>query len=878
MHMQAYIIRSTYAAPVARQTKRCPAAPQLPATKTNNPPPTHTSACQSSAMVSSEQPDGARSIFPKVASFNLATFSSKDFIVRDFIEGLSTTSLAAHRRSGIQTAAFDPKPYIRTFEAALERLKELDQDLSERESDLKEGARRAEIEHSRTIERLGSKFNQTLQEFQRLDASIADGGGTAVRIGGELEQLDKQRQRAADAMFLIRCYSDFCHGDASRLEALRKTGRIEDSIKCAVVARQLTMIARRSEGSSQSRDLIEKFSETLEKDLLKQFDRASRNKRLEDMKGCAKVLYDFNGGASVTQIFVNQRDFFINKENLVTGEILTEGDIWEKLPDPDVDPPGVEPSLQKLIREVKYVLESESEIIAKVFPQPELVLGKFLQRVFQQSIQQRLEMVLQTTEKLSTLAYLRTLQAARVCIGQLVDELKAHGLTEHPSPLSSTTTIVIDQNLEELFLPYLAGSSYIDREKVSLDQLYAGVLLKFNLFHSRRKKMQNMTYFDRMKISATKVSTEARAQAALEKANSADHPTTGGAWSRVLGVRRTDTTGSEDGGAAPTTPGGTGATDKLGGLLYATEADGALSIDTAKRMLRWLAEAVGRSLELSPSSDTPKDVLTLLTLLIDHMRKAYLETALDAALEAAEAATSKSEPDLSYFGEIKPATVIMTLMFGFINTALIPLASASLTVRREMMILNNASVGVLEGKIDRVVQKTLDVVLGWVSGLLAKQKKSDYRPKDDDVSLTTLQTQTAAAIVAFLAKVHTVAVTALSGQNLSAFLAELAASLLSLVLEHMKRFTVNAAGGIMLTKDVSAYHAAVKSWEIREAREGWEFAQEVANLFVVGQGALRERLADKVGVLSRVRPAALKVWLCRREDYVGAGIEKLLSE
>ena len=540
-----------------------------------------------------------------------------------------------------------------------------------------------------------------------------------------------------------------------------------------------------------------------------------------------------------------------------------------------MDPPGVEPSLQELIRQVRQALGSASDTIAKVFPQPEQVLGKFLQRVFQQSIQQRLEMVLQTTEKLSTLAYLRTLQAARVCIGQLVDELKAHGLTEHPSPLSSTTTIVIDQNLEELFLPYLAGSSYIDREKISLDQLYAGVLLKFNLFHSRRKKMQNLTYFDRMKISATKATSEARVQA-LEKANSTESApsSTAGAWSRVLGVRRAETTGSEDGTSSTTG----GAADKLGGLLNATEADGTLSIATAKRMLRWLAEAVGRSLELSPSSDTPKDVLTFLTLLIDHMRKTYLETALDAALESAESAAGKNEPDLSYFAEVKPATVIMTLMFGFINTALIPLASASLTVRREMMILTNASVGVLEGKVERVVQKTLDVVLGWISGLLAKQKKGDYRPKDDDVSLTTLQTPTAASIVAFLSKVHGVAVSTLSGQNISAFLIELGASFLSLVLEHMKKFTVNAAGGIMLTKDVGAYHAVVKSWGIKEIREGWEFAHEVANLFVVGQGALRERLADKGGVLSKVRPGMLKVWLCRREDYSGAGIEKLLSE
>ncbi|KAI5809625.1 exocyst complex component Sec10-like protein [Peziza echinospora] len=805
--------------------------------------------------------DGARSIFPKAVSFNLSTFSSKDFIVKDFIEGLSSTSLASHRRSGVQTTAFDPKPYIRSFEAALERLKDLDEDLSGRESDLKEGVRRAEQDHTRTIERLGSKFNQTLQEFQRLDASISDGGGMAVRIGGELEQLDKQRQRASDAVFLIKCYSEFARGDSSRLEALRKTGKIEDSIRCAVVSRQLTMIARRTEGNNQSRDLIEKFSETLEKDLLRQFDRAYRKQQWDAMQGCAKVLYDFNGGASVTQIFVNQHDFFINMEKLVTGQILPEGEIWEKLPDPDADPPGVEPSLQKLIKEVKYVLEGESTIIARVFPQPEQVLGKFLQRVFQQSIQQRLEMVLQTTEKLSTLAYLRTLQAARVCIGQLVDELKAHGLTEHPSPLSSTTTVVIDQNLEELFLPYLSGSVYIEREKQSLDQLYAGVLLKFNLFHSRRKKMQNMTYFDRMKISAAKVSAEAR-EKAIEKVKESES-TGGGAWSRVLGgVRRADTDEGDT-------------NNKLGGILNATEADGQLSVDTAKRMLRWLAEAVGRSLELSPTADTPKDVTALLTLLIEHMRKIYIETALDVCLESADQQGTKNEPDLAYFAEIKPATTIMHLMFSFINTALIPLASTSLTVRREMMSLTNTSVAGLEAKINNVVQKTIEVVLNWVTQLLGKQKKMDFKPKDDDVSLTTLQTPTCTSIITFLERVVATIRQTLDGANLTHFLTELGTGFRNLLLEHLKKHQINSAGGLMLIKDISAYHTLVKSWGVKEVREGFELVHEIANLFVVNPAALRERLKDSV--LVKVRPALLKVYLSKRDDYGSAGIEKLLS-
>lgn len=378
--------------------------------------------------------------------------------------------------------------------------------------------------------------------------------------------------------------------------------------------------------------------------------------------------------------------------------------------------------------------------------------------------------------------------------------------------------------------------------------------------------MQNMTYFDRMKISAAKVSAEAR-EKALDKANSTESSSTGGgAWSRVLGVRRAETTGEDGEG------------NKLGGILNATEADGQLNVETAKRMLRWLAEAVGRSLELSPSADTPKDVLSLLTLLIDHMRKIYLETALDVALETAENQGTKNEPDFTYFGEIKPATTIMHLMFSFITTALIPLASSALTVRREMTILTNASIAGLESKINAVEQKTLDIVLAWITQLLSKQKKQDYRPKDDDVSLTTLQSSTCQSIITFLNKVHNLATSTLSGQNLNSFLTELGSSLLGLLLEHIKKFTINAAGGLMLTKDMSAYHVLIKGWGVKELREGFELLHEIAKLFVVGQGALRERLADKSGVLAKVRHVQLKVWLCKREDYASAGIEKLLSE
>ena len=61
-----------------------------------------------------------------------------------------------------------------------------------------------------------------------------------------------------------------------------------------------------------------------------------------------------------------------------------------------------------------------------------------------------------------------------------------------------------------------------------------------------------------------------------------------------------------------------------------SEQDGLLSTSNAKRMLRWLAEAVGRGLELSGGNETPKDVSALLDLLLLHMGELYIETSLDA--------------------------------------------------------------------------------------------------------------------------------------------------------------------------------------------------------------------------------------------------------
>ena len=606
----------------------------------------------------------SRSVFPQAPVFTLDTFSNRDFIVKDFVEALSDSAVPPNRKSGPanQGNAFDPKPLIRSFEHALNRMSDLSGDLELRENELSGAVRRAEAQHTANVQNLGRKLEQTVDSFNRLDASLNgddydSGGNAVVKIGERLEELDRQRQRALDVKFLIQCWMEVRErGELYLLEDIRRQGSGEGKVRCAHIARQLSKISQRLDPENwgyangngklangvngthgpdfdrnrrhhNTRELIEKFSETLEKDLLKSFDDFYRRQNFEGMRECANVLYDFNAGASVIAAFVNQHDFFIQRSQLITDDVAGDAETWDRLADPDGEPPGVEPTLQSLVNEVKVVMQEESIIIKRAFPYSDQVLGKFLQRVFQQSIQQRLEMVLEKANTISSLAFLRSLQAARSCLSTLTDDLKAHGLTEHPEPASPQIAITLDQQFDDLFVPYFVGSSYIEREKRSLEELYSSLLFKFTIFHvsrahyhyresvanhlqSRRRKIPT-TFMKSLAKSGSEMLASAR-DAYVERLDSSDlAPAQKAMLLRVAGLKDTESAKTQT-------------------EIEVTEQDGVLSVDNAKRMMKWLAEAVGRGLELSGGNETAKDVSALLNLLLANMGEIYIETALDS--------------------------------------------------------------------------------------------------------------------------------------------------------------------------------------------------------------------------------------------------------
>ncbi|KAF7559701.1 hypothetical protein G7046_g4458 [Stylonectria norvegica] len=838
---------------------------------------------------------GAKSLFPQGPSFTLDDFSNKDFIVRDFVDSLAESAVPQNRRSDNTQQAFDPKPLIRSFENALSQLALLGDELQERESELFFQVRRAETQHDQTLDTLGRKLDQSMSSFEALDLSLgtanaqnqdisgrSDGGGVvAVQIGEKLEELDKKRRRAGDASFLIQCWTEVSDtGRLTSLQDIQRQGGPENKVRCAVIARQLMRISQRLDLNSwghtngrkngvtngaatttkghNTREVLEKFCETLEQDLLKQFNDSYRLQSFDDMLECAKVLHDFNGGASVIASFVNQHQFFIDRDQLLTAEVTADGEIWDHLADPDSDPPGVESSLQSLVDEVRIVMQEESFIIKRAFPYYETVLIKFIQRVFQQSIQQRLEMVLEKADTVSSLAFLRSLHSSRSYISALVEDLKSHGLTEHPEPCSAQISQTLDQQMEELFVPYLVGNSYIEREKKSLEEVYSSLLFKFSIYHSRRKKaptgfMASLAQQGTQFIASVK-------DAYIERLDSSElTPTQKAMMLRVAGLKDKDNKNE----------------------IEVSEEDGTVGMANAKRMLRWLSESVQRTLELGSPTETPKDVNILLQLLLTSMGRVYVETALDAAHDQVTTLeTSKTEPDLSYLPALRPAVTITSVMDRFITIVLIRLAESNTTVRRSMEAQKKVAIDNIEKKTNIVMKGSIDVVANWVIKSLGTQKKQDFRPRDGE--LESLQTTTCLGICTFLSRVNKLASQAVDGQNAEKFFSELALVLLKLLFDHFKKFQVNATGGLMVTQDIAKYVSTIREWALtKEVGTAVEMLTEIGSLFIVGPEALREKsrtlAAGPSGSRSKLSKADFRAFVQKRDDSGTIGIQSVLG-
>ncbi|KAH6915055.1 exocyst complex component protein [Coprinopsis sp. MPI-PUGE-AT-0042] len=779
---------------------------------------------------------------------DISTFKGK-FDVTEFVGSVSERLIAQSKAS---SGPFDPKPFIRTFDAAVDRLMAIRKDVDRKTEQMEKSVRVAEREYSKKMADLSRGFETVSNSFNGMESRMNQVSSTAVRIGDQLETVHIERQRAQAAHDLIDFYNQFSKGDTSRLDALRKERQGRGQV--AVILRRLTTVAKEVDlpEADKTREAIERYCEKFEKEMLNLFDRCYRKGDPKMMGHCAKTLLEFNGGASCIQVYVNQHDFFIsNGREGRTGE---DAQLWQSLGDPDSSAPKSELGLTQLFAEIRGTVDTESQIVKVVFPNPPVVMQVFLQRVFEQSIQQYMEQLLHRGSTISDLGYLRILQLVHIQSSGLVEDLKAHEIPaavsrtpyeasefrrsmtgSAPAPLSLGTPAAISTMLESamevLFAPYTEGQRYLDRESKSLITLYTGLLSAFTKYHKSQKGKASM--FDRM-LGATGGSSAASSQAASAF-------TRFGLMNASTGDKQNDENIKEE--------------------------DGVLGIDLAERMLKWHAEAIGRCVELSPSNDVPKSTFALLKVLSEALANGYVEVALETAHTRIDAADTKNEPSPYPLTIIRQVDLICHLWQQYFNVALLPLASSSVTARREMVVYNTQTINRIESATNRLLQKVTDGVVSWLSLQLVKQKKDDFKPRNDDMSFARVNTKPCEACCEALEKARDAAKENLSGKNLEVFLTEIGVAFHSLLLEHLRKFQVSATGGLMLAnhRDIKSYQDTISTFGIPALQERFEFIRQLGQIFLIQPEILKSFITENY--LGRIDSSLLKPYIILRSDY-----------
>ncbi|KAL5507953.1 SEC10 [Sanghuangporus vaninii] len=797
---------------------------------------------------------------------DLKTFEGK-FEVKDFVGSVSEKLISNSKSS---SGPFNPVPFIRTFEACVDKLIALRKDIQAKSEQMEKSVKIAEREYSRKMSDLNKGFEAVGQSFSGMENKMSEVGRTAIRIGEQLEAVHIQRQRAQVSHDLIDYYIQFSRGDTSALDVLRKERGKEGRRELATVLRRLSVVAREVDllNAEQTREAIDKYCEKFEKDMLNLFDRCYRKEDPKMMHHCAQTLQDFNGGASCIQIYVNQHDFFINRVRRI-NDFNTDSELWKTLNDPDSTPPRTEKGLQELFREVRATVGEEAQIVQVVFPNPPLVMQVFLQRVFAQSIQEYMEQLLNKGSSLSTLAFLRVLQLVHTQASSLVEDLKEYELTTSAPrstneaaelrrsviglvPSGNATNFVtvsltsmLETAMEDLFNPYTEGNRYLEKESKSLSELYMGYLHRFSRYHEKANKGKG-SMLDRMvnQISAAAATATSGNTASGASAQAA------AAIMKFSGFTNAPKQGTPKDPEKPMED-------------TVKEEDALLSLDAAEQMLKWHAEAIGRCVVLSPPNEVPKHAFALSRVLAETIGANYVEVALDTAYAKLEAADPKAEPSLQALSVLRLVDLICHLWQKYVSTALLPLAGSSVTVRREMVIFNNQSVSRIEGAANALMNRLADSIVAWLSSTLAKQKKNEFKPRNDEFSFVS--TEPCEACCAMLAKVRDAARQNLSGKNLEVFLTEIGISFNTLLLDHLRKFQVNANGGLTLAKDLKSYQDLIATFDCPALPERFEFICQLGKIFLIEPEILKSYITESA--LARIDLNLLRPYLMQRSDW-----------
>lgn len=605
-------------------------------------------------------------------------------------------------------------PYISALEASLAEYEKLHETLRGRMEMLSASIDADSGDLHQRVQTMGDAFGSLFSSYKRLGETYERSQSIAARSGKLIEGLHKLRRRSLDAKELFQIFLDLANGKGTaRLDAILASSTADTRRLGAKIVRRLKLLAKAEiPGTESASQQIDQLVETYEERLLQEFHQAFEENDMSRMRSTASVLVEYNGGQSCVQSFVSQHAFFL--EAVRPEDIISA--LHPSKPPSSLDfstPPKPDPLLVTLYEQIRKTAEADWKYLEAVFEEPVVVMNYLMQRIFHEIVQIHLDELLRQARAHSSMAYLRALFASHAATKELIARMKAsyerhvrevgarqHQLSSHIDEVLHSVDTQLSALTSDLFAQHLEPKDFLPLERKVFTELLAMATSPLHAY-----------------IAAKKAASRGMISSVFGRQGGSS-PLNAGLSPNIDIASRAQLFLFSDGKPL---------------LSMSDGDDGIPSEDVVKHCLVLHAELATRWYALLPDEERGAALEQSFRLLLQFLFERYVEASLDCAIEASDAGTKGFDARSCVI--VGAACRILSLVLLYCRTHFLPIiVTASPTAYRSMVQAKTEAAARITEKIDRLLRKECDGALYFIEhSLLSRQKKTDYKPKADDL-------------------------------------------------------------------------------------------------------------------------------------------------
>ncbi|KAK2843376.1 hypothetical protein Q7C36_011591 [Tachysurus vachellii] len=306
-----------------------------------------------------------------------------------------------------------------------------------------------------------------------------------------------------------------------------------------------------------------------------------------------------------------------------------------------------------------------------------------------------------------------------------------------------------------------------------------------------------------------------------------------------------------------------------------THGETLLSQEVVVSLLQETRHAFQRCNKLSDPADLPKNAYSIFLLLVEHLCVDHIDYALEIGLSAIPSADAKNA-NLYFLDVVQQANTIFHLYDKQFNDHLMPLISSSPKLT-ECLQKKKEVIDQMEVKLDTGIDRTLNCMIGQMKHILTtEQKKTDFRPEDENNAMNALQyTSACSKVCAYVSKQVERVRRSMDGKNVDTVLAELGVRFHRLIHEHLQQFSYTSMGGMLAICDVAEYRRCTKDFRVPLVLQLFDTLHALCNLLVVVPDNLKQVCSGEQ--LTNLDRNLLHAFVQLRADYRSARLGRHFS-